>query len=126
MHRCFEELSDNYAKNYYEKTLESFARAGKILNDDEINGIVFETLLLEALRNIKGITAEDNINTLSNLNKLKSKLDYKGVGLKGKHGDIELVLQGVDMSMYVDAKYSIDRSIIISKTDDTFSNTYDV
>ena len=126
MHDCFSDLSDKYAKTYYEKTLESFAKSGKILNDDEINGTIFETLLLDALRNIKGMNVGDNINTVDNLNKLKSKLDYEGVGLKGKHGDIEIILKGVNMPMYIDAKYSTDRSIIISKTEEKFSNTYDV
>jgi len=126
MHECFSELSDEYSKRYYEKTLESFTSSGRILNDDEINGVIFETLLLDALKNIKGLTIGDNINTVDNLNKLKSKIDYEGVGLKGKHGDIEIILKGVKMPMYIDAKYSTDSSIIISKTEDKFSNTYDV
>lgn len=127
---CFYNLSDNYANKYYEKTIESFQEHGIDLTIDGENGVIFETLLLHALHNIEGVISNNkdipNLNRLTSTDTSHPNLEFKGVGYKGGHGDYAIMFKGVQMPAYIDAKYSQDRSIVISKTKETFNSPDDI
>lgn len=122
----FSNLSDKYAQDYYQKTIKSFMKSGKLLDSDSQDaGFIFEAMLIAALKNIQ--PTQDGGGTPGNLlSTLKSKYDFEGVGIEGKHGDIAVTLKGLRIPIYIDAKYSTDRSQIIDTTNQKWNTSKDV
>ena len=123
MHNIFMQEDSKYAQEYYDKTLESFKRSGKELTDDERNGVIFESLLLQALKEKTPLEIDSGYSVLPDV---KTKFDFEGVGFQKKHGDIVFTIHGLKIPIYIDAKYSNDRSQIISKTGQSFNNVDDL
>lgn len=120
----FEKLSDKYAKDYYQKTVDSFKRSGKLLDSIyQNNGFIYEAMLASTLKNF-----DSSIEPSSILNKgisaLKTVYDFEGIGFEGHHGDI--VIKGLEIPVYIDAKYSTDYSQIIETTADKWNNEEDI
>lgn len=124
MHEIFMSEDNQYARDYYNKTMESFKKSGiKELSQDEENGVIFESLLVQALKDEPGFTVEESSQPLHNV---KTTYDFEGVGFQKRHGDIAFVIQGMKIPILIDAKYSTDRSQIISRTGEKFNDTSDL
>lgn len=123
MHNVFMDEDSKYAQDYYDKTLQSFAKSGKVLNNETENGVIFEAMLLQALKEIPGTKIQDSYSVLPNV---KSEFDFEGIGFNKRHGDIAFTIQGIKIPVLIDAKYSTDRSQIISRTGQEFNNINDL
>lgn len=123
MHNIFMDEDSKYAQDYYDKTLQSFAKSGKVLNNETENGVIFESMLLQALKEIPGTKIQDSYSVLPNV---KSEFDFEGIGFNKRHGDIAFTIQGIKIPVLIDAKYSTDRSQIISRTGQEFNNINDL
>lgn len=122
----FSNMSDKYAQDYYEKTVQSFMKSGKLLDSDSQDaGFVFEALLISALKNIEG-SSEASGSPSQMLSALKSKYDFQGIGIQGHHGDIAITFKGLELPIYIDAKYSTDRSQIIDTTSQKWNGSTDL
>ncbi len=110
-----------YAQDYYNKTLKTFQESGINLSPDAENGVIFEGLLLESLKD----SGSMDIN-YSTLPSVRLKYDYEGIGFLKKHGDIAFMINGIKLPVLIDAKYSSDRSQIISTLSQHFNNTTDL
>ncbi len=122
MHNIFMQEDSKYAQEYYDKTLESFRRSGKELTDEEENGVIFEALLLQSLKE-SPLNIESSYNVLPTV---KTKFDFEGVGFEKRHGDIAFTIHGIKIPILIDAKYSNDRSQIISRTGQYFDNIHNL
>lgn len=110
-----------YAQDYYNKTLKTFQESGINLSPDAENGVIFEGLLLESLKESSNM--DINYSTLPSV---RLKYDYEGIGFLKKHGDIAFMINGIKLPVLIDAKYSSDRSQIISTLSQHFNNTTDL
>lgn len=110
-----------YAQDYYDKTLKTFQESGINLSPDAENGVIFEGLLLESLKESSNM--DINYSTLPSV---RLKYDYEGIGFLKKHGDIAFMINGIKLPVLIDAKYSSDRSQIISTLSQHFNNTTDL
>lgn len=122
MHHIFDTEASSFAKEYYDKTIQSFLESGKELTDVTENGVIFETMLIDTLKEIPGFNAKG----YSGIPTIKTKFDFEGIGYKKGHGDIAFTINGIMMPMLIDAKYSTDRSQIISRTEEQFNNATDI
>lgn len=124
MHHVFLQEDNKYAKEYYDKTIKSFEAEGKTLTDEMRDGAIFEAMLIQALKDQKGLTLDYQGSTT--LSHLKTKFDFQGVGFHKKHGDIVFTINGLAIPVLIDAKYSTNRAQIISQTGEYFNNINDL
>ena len=54
MHNVFLQEDNKYAREYYDKTIQSFEAEGKKLTDEMRDGAMFESMLLQALKDQAG------------------------------------------------------------------------
>lgn len=124
MHNVFLQEDNKYAREYYDKTIQSFEAEGKKLTDEMKDGAMFESMLLQALKDQAGMQiGEAGSTTLSHL---KTQFDFEGIGFYKKHGDIVFTIEGLKIPVLIDAKYSTNRAQIISQTGEYFNNVDEV
>lgn len=124
MHHVFLQEDNKYAKEYYDKTIKSFEADGKTLTKEMNDGAVFEAMLVQALKDQKGLTLDYQGSTT--LSHVKTRFDFEGMGFYKKHGDIVFTIDGLKIPVLIDAKYSTNRAQIISQTGEYFNDIDDV